>query len=547
IDLVDCSEKWFAGKASPDYISMERIDSALDGSDSENWASNNLITRNGLDADGNLIFGTPKSENSVSKLQTEISNNLPFSDEIPEITLTKLGAPYIIRWMLSVPQGKTLVIEPGVVLKFRDRYSGISVSGTLKAIGNETENEKIIFTSNNSSPQPGDWKEIYFTASSVESELNNVIIRYAGGYQLSDSACPGQAAAIRVDQSAIILKNSIIENNKRQGLYLVASSSIIDNVQFLENPPCEKYGKKYGGIGILIDGNSPTIKNSVFEKNTIGIKITNSASPQIENNVFEDNKKPIYVYESYPSFNNNQAINNDLNGILVYGGNISQNTTWRADLPYIVDGMLGVSQNVILTLEAGVIIKFRNGHSGMNISGTLKAIGADGKKIIFTSYKDADYNGSGSAAAGDWKQIYFSPTSVNSELSNVVIKYGGKWSTSDNSCHPDRAAVRVEASSIILKNSFIEENKNRGVYLINSSATINNVNFSNHQSICEYWWGDWDAIALLIDGNSPTIKNSTFKNNYYGIYIQSGSPIIEKNNHFGENDEKNNINIYSVF
>ena len=174
------------------------------------------------------------------------------------------------------------------------------------------------------------------------------------------------------------------------------------------------------------------------------------------------------------------------------------------------------------------------------------AIGADTEKIIFTSYKDADYNGSGSAAAGDWKQIYFSPTSVNSELNNVVIKYGGSFPSTDPKCHPNRAAVRVEASSIILKSSFIEENKNRGVYLINSSATIDNVNFSNHQSICEYWWGDWDAIALLIDGNSPTIKNSVFKNNYYGIYIQSGSPIIENNNHFGENDEKNNIDIYFV-
>jgi len=49
----------------------------------------------------------------------------------------------------------------------------------------------------------------------------------------------------------------------------------------------------------------------------------------------------------------------------------------------------------------------------------------------------------------------------------------------------------------------------------------------------------------LIDGDSPTIKNSTFKNNYYGIYIQSGEPTLEEGLTFGENDEKNNIDIYS--
>ena len=72
IDNVSCQKdeagkckKWFAGKASPDYVSMERIDPRLSGTDFDNWATNNQITRNGLDANGDPINGTPRAQNSV--------------------------------------------------------------------------------------------------------------------------------------------------------------------------------------------------------------------------------------------------------------------------------------------------------------------------------------------------------------------------------------------------------------------------------------------------------------------------------------------------
>ncbi len=56
---------WPAGSASPSYLSMERIDPAAPDTDA-NWASNNGIIRNGLDANGNPISGTPKCRNSAA-------------------------------------------------------------------------------------------------------------------------------------------------------------------------------------------------------------------------------------------------------------------------------------------------------------------------------------------------------------------------------------------------------------------------------------------------------------------------------------------------
>ncbi len=63
---------WPAGTGSPDYRSMERITPSASDADS-NWATNDGVTRNGLDADGNPINGTPKAPNSVTGPPTAIT------------------------------------------------------------------------------------------------------------------------------------------------------------------------------------------------------------------------------------------------------------------------------------------------------------------------------------------------------------------------------------------------------------------------------------------------------------------------------------------
>ncbi|HJW84993.1 MAG TPA: lamin tail domain-containing protein, partial [Anaerolineae bacterium] len=67
-DAVDTANAdgggWPAGSGSPDYLSMERTDAATADADS-NWASNDGLTRNGLDANANPIQGTPRQPNSA--------------------------------------------------------------------------------------------------------------------------------------------------------------------------------------------------------------------------------------------------------------------------------------------------------------------------------------------------------------------------------------------------------------------------------------------------------------------------------------------------
>ena len=56
---------WPAGSAGLSFYSMERVDPLAPDTDG-NWASNDGIIRNGHDANGNPINGTPKARNSVT-------------------------------------------------------------------------------------------------------------------------------------------------------------------------------------------------------------------------------------------------------------------------------------------------------------------------------------------------------------------------------------------------------------------------------------------------------------------------------------------------
>ncbi|MFA4998918.1 MAG: helix-hairpin-helix domain-containing protein [Candidatus Paceibacterota bacterium] len=475
IDRTTCFENgnWPDGKNEKNEngewlrISMERIDSTTSGNISSNWASNNLITRNGLDAAGNQINGTPKAENSVSKSETQVSS-LPFDEGIDEVILTFYGSPYIVQWTSYVPADKALVIEPGVVVKFKDIYSGITVSGTLRATG--TENEKIIFTSYKDEEYggiggavAGDWRQIYFGPESSDSEMDNVIVRYGGAYPDAMVPCNYRATAVFVEESSIILKNSIIEDNRMKGVYLIDSFSTIDNVNFRNNQAGCHGSDDRTGTALHISGGEPIVENSLFQKNVNGIEIWSEAAPEIKNNIFEENEKPIYVMSASPTFGINQAINNNLNGIL-FRGSITKTSIWSAFLPYIIEDM-SISEGATLIIDPGTVIRIRDANSGIEVKGILEAIGTEDEKIIFTSYYDEDYDGTGT---GSWKHLRF--YSSGSILENVIIRYGGMV-FGDMQIKFGVITLENEDIEITVRDSILEKNKYAFVILNNSDCT----------------------------------------------------------------------------
>jgi len=58
---------------------------------------------------------------------------------------TTLNSPYLIEGEITILDGETLTIEPGVLVEFQGHYK-FHVQGRLLAIGTNTEN--IVFTIN---------------------------------------------------------------------------------------------------------------------------------------------------------------------------------------------------------------------------------------------------------------------------------------------------------------------------------------------------------------------------------------------------------------
>lgn len=107
-------------------------------------------------------------------------------------TLNKSNIPYMIYdSYIEIPEGVTLNINKGVILKFNQPNTGIRVLGNLNING--TLEEKVYLTSliddiggdtNNDGgtiPSSGSWGNIYLGPNS-NTNINNTIIKYAGFY-----------------------------------------------------------------------------------------------------------------------------------------------------------------------------------------------------------------------------------------------------------------------------------------------------------------------------------------------------------------------------
>ncbi len=79
-------------------------------------------------------------------------------------------SPYTLVSSTIVSEMVTLTIEAGVTVRF-ETLKSIQVEGTLVARG--TSDNKIIFTSNQTTPAAGDWGQILFTNSSQDAQLNS--------------------------------------------------------------------------------------------------------------------------------------------------------------------------------------------------------------------------------------------------------------------------------------------------------------------------------------------------------------------------------------
>ncbi len=103
---------WPAGTASPP-CSMERIDASQVDADT-NWATNDNVNRNGLDADGNAICGTPKQQNSASLSGTPTATATSTNTATP--TATPTGGPTFTATPTATATHTSTPFPSGIVI-----------------------------------------------------------------------------------------------------------------------------------------------------------------------------------------------------------------------------------------------------------------------------------------------------------------------------------------------------------------------------------------------------------------------------------------------
>lgn len=258
-DEVDCSNGWFAGDNTK-YRTMERISPTVIGSDPTNWQSNKGPRFAPRTYNGGQVYGSPKSDNTGGMIA------LNTTQEDDEVTLTKDNNPYILGYY-TIPAGRKLTIEPGVVIKSYYNGSRFDISGTLQVNG--TVEQPVFFTSGRDlsqdsnfigqlpagDPQAKDWQGLWFREGSI-GNLNSLNMRYAGkefyknGYIYTVAA----SEAIRAEGASLAIQGSNFLHNGDLFIHaLAATNLIVENSVFTD-----------GGLALQVDGGTAYLDNNQY-------------------------------------------------------------------------------------------------------------------------------------------------------------------------------------------------------------------------------------------------------------------------------------------
>jgi plastocyanin len=188
-------------------------------------------------------------------------------------------------------------------------------------------------------------------------------------------------------------------------------------------------------------------------------------------------------------------------------GTINTNTTLSsAGNPYVVENDVTIAEDVTLTLQPGVIIKFNDHYDDMFVNGTLRVLGTASNPVFFTSIHDdahgGDTNGNGIATvpeADQWGAIWFNASSTNNLLDHAWIGYGGGFATS--------AMVNAYTSNLIIRNSTLAWSAERGVYGQDASPRFEDNQFINNNTDGIYFHSLDPAINLILTNNVFTGNN----------------------------------------
>ncbi len=230
-------------------------------------------------------------------------------------TWTKENSPYYVTGDIEVQRGRSLVIEPGVAVKFAGHYRfRVGFRSTLRAAG--TEDDSIVFTAIDTDEG---WYGIRLVDTDDDDVLQYCKIEYVNK--------PGDSDDWEDAWGGGIVCGMSYEMNS------VPSSPLIDHCLIANNT------SPYGAGLMCADYSEAVITNNRIVDNVAflggGMWIYSEAAPLVANNVIAHNDAVygggIYNYYGIPRIINNTIVHNRPSGL-----DLDWVTDWFVEEPAIV-------------------------------------------------------------------------------------------------------------------------------------------------------------------------------------------------------------------
>jgi hypothetical protein len=301
-----------------------------------------------------------------------------------DTTWAVANSPYTVQGTVTVADGATLTIEPGVELYWNhsSHYLWLNNGATLVAEGDEAN--PILFSRNGT----GHWGGIY-VANGGQATLSQCEIAYGGA--------SSTYAGLRADSSLVNVSDCAIHNSNHYGLRLT-------------------------GAGI-----APTFTR---------VHIENSGADAVRQSTFD----------MTPAYNNLSMSSNGQNAIVTSGATVNRHITLVPPgltgdqiIPYRFTGSsnITVANTQALTMTPGVELRFNHTSQQLWVTGggRLHAVGTAENPVVFTSVLTE------TAPAGSWGGVHIA-SGGQATLSQCEIGYGGA-SLSYGGLRADSSMVNV--------------------------------------------------------------------------------------------------------
>ena len=262
----------------PNHVVFTAIDDSSVGGDSTFGGGQSLPVPgawNGVSAEG--------TGQLITNNDTEFRYLLRFAGGTLSGNQTWPGnALYRVTDNLVIPNGVTLTIEPGAIVKF-DGARGITVQAGGALVANGTVAQPIYLTSvrddsvggdtngdgGTSTPAMGDWDSIYI-ASGATASFNHATIRYGNGYS--------NAYGVLTTYGTLTVSNSVISDIFYDGIWSGGgTATIISSIITETNRAVNEHGGTVQVTNCTIDNNTYGIWGSGSHLTVVNSIVTNSA------------------------------------------------------------------------------------------------------------------------------------------------------------------------------------------------------------------------------------------------------------------------------